>query len=463
MQQERRAPAVAGTFYPADPQVLERTVRDHLAGAWRSGGRPKAIIAPHAGYVYSGPVAATAYATLEACDPPVERVVLLGPSHRRFVEGLAAPSVAFFTTPLGDVAIDREAIEGILALPQVQVLDEAHVLEHSLEVHLPFLQVVLGDFSLVPFSVGRASPQEVAEVLDRLWGGPETLVVISSDLSHYLDYERARRLDGDTTRAIEALDPEGLHEEGACGRVPIRGLLHTARRRGLRCRTVDVRNSGDTRGGRDRVVGYGSYLFGEPETDSDAREARPAGEAGEPPLRDRLVLDIARRTLDQAVRTRKPLIIDPLVFPPELREWRAPFVTLKKGGALRGCIGDTDASRPLAVAIADVTFRAALADPRFSPVTEEELPEIELHVSVLTPLEPMAVDGEEALLAALRPGVDGLVLRDGASKATFLPSVWETLPEPREFLRQLKRKAGWLPDHWSPTVRAFRYQAESLG
>lgn len=465
-----RPPAVAGTFYPADRAVLERTVRGHLAQAWRPGGHPKAVIVPHAGYVYSGPVAATAYAALQDREPPIERVVLLGPSHRVFVEGLAVPSVDSFRTPLGDVPLDRDALESVLSLPQVHVVDRAHALEHSLEVHLPFLQVVLGRFSLVPFSVGQASPEEVAEVLERLWGGPETLVLVSSDLSHYLDYERARALDTETTRAIEQLDPDGLCEESACGRVPVRGLLLTARRRGLACKTVDLRNSGDTAGGRERVVGYGSYFFLEPEAaaeraqgDSEAKVPGNDTKASGSALRDRLVLEVARRAVEQGARMGQPLIVDVAAFPPALREWGAAFVTLQKQGQLRGCIGDTEAFRSLVVSVADVAFRAARSDPRFPPVGEDELAEIDLHVSILTPLERVAVGSEGELLATLRPGVDGLLLRDGRARATFLPAVWETLPEPLDFLIHLKRKAGWPADYWSDTLEVFRYQAEKIG
>jgi AmmeMemoRadiSam system protein B/AmmeMemoRadiSam system protein A len=467
-----RRPAVAGTFYPGERNSLEQTVRSHLRGAFRPTASPKAMIVPHAGYVYSGPVAATAYAVLEKREPPIERVVLLGPSHRVYVRGLAAPSVTSFRTPLGDVPIDRAALESVLSLPQVHVMDEAHALEHSLEVHLPFLQVVLGSFSLVPFSVGNASAEEVAEVLERLWGGPETLVVISSDLSHYLDYERAKRLDEETTRAIETLQPEALGEESACGRVPIRGLLEVARRRGLVCRTVDLRNSGDTQGRRDRVVGYGSYFFLESEPAARAAAGSGPAAAGtsvgdvasaERALRDRVVLEVARRAVEQGVRMGKPLIVDPAAFPPALREWRAAFVTLEKGGQLRGCIGDLEATRPLVVSVADVAFKAALHDRRFQPVTPDELSELHVHASILTPLQRFPVESEAELLAKLRPGVDGLLLRDGAARATFLPQVWESLSDPRDFVTHLKRKAGWPDDYWSPTLQVFRYEAESVG
>jgi hypothetical protein len=242
--------------------LLRASVRGYLREAKHDpAASPKALIAPHAGYVYSGPIAASAYALLAPVRERIERVVLLGPAHRVFVRGLAAPDATAFATPLGDVPIDRAALERLAGLPQVSLRPDAHAPEHSLEVHLPFLQVVLDEFSLVPLVVGDASGEEVAEVLEALWGGPETLIVVSSDLSHYESYATARRMDAATTRAIEALRPEDLQRDDACGRVPIQGLLRAARSHGLNPRTLDVRNSGDTAGPRDAVVGYGAWAF----------------------------------------------------------------------------------------------------------------------------------------------------------------------------------------------------------
>jgi AmmeMemoRadiSam system protein B len=257
-----RSPAVAGTFYPGTRRELEAAVRGYLgqSGA-RTGHVPKALIVPHAGYVYSGPIAASAYALLARARERIERVVLLGPAHRVFVRGLAAPDAASFATPLGEVPIDRDALARVAGLPQVSLRPDAHAPEHSLEVHLPFLQIVLDAFSLVPLVVGDASGEDVAEVLEALWGGPETLIVVSSDLSHYESYATARRMDAATTRAIEALRPEDIRRDDACGRVPIQGLLLAARSHGLSPRTLDVRNSGDTAGPRDAVVGYGAWAF----------------------------------------------------------------------------------------------------------------------------------------------------------------------------------------------------------
>lgn len=256
-----RHPAVAGLFYPDDPRELRWQVADFLAAVPAGGVVPKAIIAPHAGYVYSGPIAASAYARLQPARGRVTRVVLLGPAHRVGFRGLALSGADYFQTPLGRVMVDKEAIEKISRLPQVHVMDLAHAQEHSLEVHLPFLQEVLGEFSLVPLVVGDAEAGEVAEVIEALWGGPETLIVVSSDLSHYHDYKTAQRLDRATSQAIEQLRPEDIQYDSACGRNPVNGLLRAARQHGLKASTIDLRNSGDTAGSHDRVVGYGAYVF----------------------------------------------------------------------------------------------------------------------------------------------------------------------------------------------------------
>lgn len=257
-----RTPAVAGLFYPENARELQAVVRQLLAAVPPAAATaPKALIAPHAGYVYSGPVAASAYARLAPARDRIRRVVVLGPSHRLRFRGIAAPRADRFATPLGAIPVDRDALDCVLSLPQVTEQEPPHEGEHALEVQLPFLQEVLEPFRMAPLVVGDADPEEVAEVLDHLWGGPETLIVVSSDLSHYHDYRTARRMDTATSRAIEALAPDKIGYEQACGRIPINGLLTAARNRGLRVETVDLRNSGDTAGPRDRVVGYGAYAF----------------------------------------------------------------------------------------------------------------------------------------------------------------------------------------------------------
>lgn len=264
-----RLPAVAGMFYPGSASDLAGEVEALLQAthvkpspAHALATVPKAIVAPHAGYVYSGQVAASVYSLLAPAAATIRRVVLLGPTHRVGVSGLALPSVSHFATPLGNVEIDAEAVAALADLQQVVVADPPHAQEHSLEVQLPFLQRVLSDFRLVPLAVGHATPEAVAQVLERLWGGPETLIVVSSDLSHYLPYAAAQEIDGTTAARIVAFDPTINHDE-ACGATPLNGLLLAARRHRLQASLIDLRNSGDTAGDRSRVVGYGSFAFAE--------------------------------------------------------------------------------------------------------------------------------------------------------------------------------------------------------
>ena len=260
--QNVRLPAVAGRFYPDNPAELRGMIETFLSKVKPSDARaPKAVIAPHAGYIYSGPIAASAFAQFAPAREVIQRVVVLGPSHWVPLRGLAFNGTQSWRTPLGEIPVDTNALKQISSLPQVRVLDEAHVREHSLEVELPFLQVVLGEFSLVPLVIGEASDAAVAEVIGCLWDGEETRFVISSDLSHYLDYASARELDAVTARAIENLSPQDIGEEQACGRVPIRGLLRAAREHRLCAHTLDLRNSGDTAGPRDQVVGYGAWAL----------------------------------------------------------------------------------------------------------------------------------------------------------------------------------------------------------
>ncbi len=449
-----RPAAVAGMFYPARASELRQQVDDLLAGAGTESQTPapKALIAPHAGYVYSGPIAASAYARLVPHAAQVRRVVLLGPAHRVPLRGLALPAVRHFATPLGEVALDADAIGGLRALPQVTDFAQAHAAEHSLEVHLPFLQQLLGEFTLVPLVVGDALSDEVSAVLDQLWGDEETLIVISSDLSHYLPYDTARHTDRATMERVLALQPTLQHEQ-ACGATPVNGLLQLARRRRLRAEILDLRNSGDTAGDRSRVVGYAAVAFYE----TGATAARGADEAAdEADARGPVLLAHARAAIADALR----LPAAPAPDREFLRHPGASFVTLRLRQQLRGCIGSLSARRPLGVDVRENAVCAAFSDPRFRPLTRDEYAELDVEVSVLSRAVSMTVESEAELFARLRAGIDGLTLELGERRSTFLPQVWEALPDAREFVAELKRKAGLPRDFWSPDLRLSRYTVE---
>jgi AmmeMemoRadiSam system protein B/AmmeMemoRadiSam system protein A len=459
-QPATRPPAVAGMFYPASADELRRQVDDLLAAAAHAAAPPaaagpKALIAPHAGYVYSGPIAASAYARLAPHAQRIRRVVLLGPTHRVAVRGLAAPGVDRFATPLGEVPIDRDAMAALRALPQVTDSPLAHAAEHSLEVQLPFLQRLLPDFRLVPLAVGDAAAEEVAEVLDRAWGGDETLIVVSSDLSHYLPYDAARAVDRATVERLLRLD-DGLHHEQACGATPVNGLLRVARRRGLCPELLDLRNSGDTAGDRRRVVGYAAVAFFAPaQTAADADEdatALPAAERG------RVLLAHARSAIAESLQ----LAAQPAPEHPFLQQPGATFVTLRKAGSLRGCIGSLAPRRPLRDDVRANARAAAFDDPRFAPLAATEYEQVDVEVSLLSAATPLPAASESDLLARLRPGIDGLVLALGSRRSTFLPQVWQALPSPRDFVAELKRKAGLPRDYWSAELTFARYTVEKF-
>ena len=257
-----RPPAVAGKFYPQDPMELRQMVDGFLAQVNVDGPVPEALILPHAGYIYSAPIAATGYARLTPAGGRIRRVVLLGPAHRVNFHGLAAPSNDYFSTPLGDVPLDRDLIAELVTSPHVHILDAAHVAEHSLEVHLPFLQIVLDDFLLVPLLVSQTDSGAVADVLDAVWQNESTVVIVSSDLSHHLDYDTAAQRDRQTANAIENMEPDRIGQRDACGYRAIHGLIQVAKKRHLHIKAVDLRNSGDTAGPRNQVVGYGAYAVG---------------------------------------------------------------------------------------------------------------------------------------------------------------------------------------------------------
>lgn len=418
---------MAGLFYPGDSRALAAEIDDLMGGVEHFSPRlgfPKALVAPHAGYVYSGAVAAHAYDEIVPARGIVKRVVLLGPVHRVPVRGLALPGADFFDTPLGRIPIDREALRVLAGLPQVVTSPAAHAMEHSLEVHLPFLQKALGSFSLVPLAVGTASALEVAQVLERLWGGPETLVVVSTDLSHYHPYAAAKAIDGNTLERIARLATDLDHEE-ACGATPLNGLMKIARDRSLKIGLLAACNSGDTAGGKGQVVGYSSFgLYeGIPVSLDDAGKT---------------LLEVARGAIE-ANLSHEPVRQPDL---PWLRQSAATFVTLTRGGALRGCIGSLEAVRPLGVDVAENALAAALRDPRFPALTPGEWPDCRVEVSLLSAPKPMRFADEADLLAQVKAGEDGIILQCDGQRATFLPQVWEALPEKRDFFDELLRKAG---------------------
>ena len=466
-----KLPDVAGTFYPGQPDALAGLLDGVLAGAPRDAVSPKALIVPHAGYRFSGEIAARGWSLLARRRGEIRRVVLFGPAHRMAFDGMSVLAVTRWQTPLGRLATDADAMAAALRCPDVQAIDAPFLREHSLEVQLPFVQRALGDVAVLPVLVGRAQPASVARLMDALWGGPETAIVVSSDLSHYHDHDTGRALDAGTTAMIERAAPERIGSREACGHLAVRALIGHARLRDLRITALDVRSSGDTVGERSRVVGYGTYAFEYahaaqlPETVrarliGAARAALLEGPAGG-----------AQAAPAAADGSGAPAPVDaavdgPLVAPADaalLRAQRNTFVTLEIDGRLRGCIGSLRPHRALLEDVRVNARKAAYADPRFAPLAAEEIDRLQVSVSVLSHPRPIAADSEARLIEQLRPDADGLILADGERSALFLPSVWRSLPDPRLFVRQLRRKAGLPEQGWTPTMRAMRFGTECFG
>jgi AmmeMemoRadiSam system protein B/AmmeMemoRadiSam system protein A len=440
-----RPAAVAGMFYPGDAPQLAAEVGELLDGVENFAPRmgfPKALIVPHAGYIYSGTVAARAYDELAAARGVVRRVVLLGPSHYVAGRGLAIPLADYFETPLGPIRLDNEALHSLADLKQVVASDPAHAQEHSLEVQLPFLQKMLGEFSLVPLSVGAATSEEVAQVLERLWGGPETLIVISTDLSHYHAYDEAKRIDGATLERIQGLATDLNHDE-ACGATVLNGFLGLCRERKLAPLLLSACNSGDTAGGKSRVVGYSAFAVFDAKAPAMAAAGRTLIEIAKGAIANGLALSSM-----PVKRNHLPWLLQP----------GATFVTLTKGGELRGCIGSLAATRPLGQDVASNARAAAFDDPRFPKLTREEWPRCAVEVSLLSAPKPIRFADEADLLQQIRAGEDGLILECDGRRATYLPQVWEGLPDKRQFLRELVKKAGLPADTRLMRCKVSRYR-----
>ncbi len=447
-----RAAAVAGLFYPRESAALAGEIAGYLDEADEDRlcpGFPKVVIVPHAGFIYSGAVAAHAYDLLRPARGVVKRVVLMGPCHRVAVKGLALPGAQAFDTPLGRIPIDVEGEKLARTLAQVCVVPATHTQEHSIEVQLPFLQQVLGSFSLLPFVVGEASAEQVAEVIETLWGGDETLFVISSDMSHYHAYDAARAMDEDTAKAIVDLDLDIGHEQ-ACGATPITGALLVARRRKMKPRLLDLRNSGDAAGGRDRVVGYASFAI-EPDAGGHARAYSD--------LQGKVLLAAARDSIAASLSGNGVKALPDEAW---LREHRATFVTLKLNGQLRGCIGMLEPARPLGEDVLANARAAAFSDPRFKPLTPAELKALEIEVSILSRPARLVFEDHADLIRQIKPGLDGLIIESGSGasgrRGTFLPQVWESIPGAEEFIAQLKLKAGLPADTRTTACRFKRYR-----
>lgn len=483
-----RPAAVAGLFYPKDSKVLAGSVDDFLAAAaTNSIGGVRALICPHAGYEYSGTTAARAYR--QVVGRRTDTVIILAASHYALFGGVSVPLTESYETPLGRVPVSAKARQLAVGSPFVLEPkcrvqrpqwssissrptpaageDTPETWEHSVEVQLPFLQRALSNFSILPVVFGRGEPAEVARALAPMVD-ERTLVVASTDLSHYRPYAEAGTLDRQTVKWICELDLKALEspeaEERACGRMPVLTLLHLAKLKNWKPHLLDYRNSGDTAGDKSRVVGYCAVAFTEAEAASPSVEPQKTTPPSLFNAAEReFLLGLARQSLMRATAAKGMPEVSSNTVPEACGVAKGCFVTLKKSGQLRGCMGNILPASPLYRAVLENARSAALRDPRFSPVTAEEAPRLRIEVSVLTEPEPLPFSSPDDLLAKLKPRRHGVVLRIGERAATFLPQVWEQLPDKNQFLEHLSAKAGCRPDAWRGTdVSVSVYRVESF-
>jgi MEMO1 family protein len=484
-----RPAAVAGLFYPKEPKRLAETVDRCLAEApanTTSGVR--ALICPHAGYEFSGPVAGYSYKQITGAS--FETVIILAASHYAWFEGACVPATSAYETPLGRAPVSEKAQQlgkqkPFVIEPRCQVQrppwsgassrtapsagdDTPETWEHSIEVQVPFLQRTLKRFKILPVMFGNADPAEVAKALAPLID-EKTLVIASTDLSHYHRYDEARTLDRQTLKWVCDQNISELQsaaaEERACGRMPVLTLLHLAKLKGWQPELLDYRNSGDTAGDKARVVGYGAVVFraSEDRPSAAAKDSYSKSGAQFTATERKFLLDLARQTLTRATAGGALPEPAPESVPVPCRARKGCFVTLTKAGELRGCIGNILPTGPLHQSVIENARNAALRDPRFPPVSPEEAPKLHIEVSVLTVPEPLDFASPEDLLGKIQPGRDGVVLKIDGHSATFLPQVWEQLPDKTEFFSHLAAKAGCAPSAWrGKGVSVSRYRVEAF-
>jgi len=440
-----RESVVAGRFYPGTKEELTKTIQEFFEKVERKNiPTIKGLVSPHAGYIYSGQVAAYGYAQI---DDNTKTVILLGPSHHVYFVGASVPNFTHYRTPLGEIKLSSK-VKDLLKEDIIVSYDEAHSREHSLEVQLPFLQERLKDFEIIPIVTGEVDPKRLADVLmDYI--DDNTLIVASSDLSHYYPYDKAIALDNFCTEAIPNLDFSEMNACEACGKIPILTLMHIAEKLGWKGEVLDYKNSGDTAGNKDKVVGYASIVFFKEMLNEEEQE---------------YLLKLARRTLEFYLKDGSKPNVDETSVSQRLKKVQGCFVTLKKHGDLRGCIGHILPQEELYKCVIDNAINAAVNDRRFNPITYDELKDIQIEISVLSVPKELEYDSPEELLSILKPMKDGVVIKSGWHRSTYLPQVWEQLPDKEVFLSRLCMKAGLISECWkSKDVKVETYQAFVFG
>ena len=434
-----RKPAASGTFYTGNPSELSQQIASFTKEN-NTDYKSRAVIVPHAGYIYSGRLA---FEGINQLDKNVKNIFILAPSHKVWFDGIAVSSFDEWETPIGNILLNKEITEELVQKFGASYNDDAHALEHSIEVQIPIIQSVLGNVKIIPILVANQSSDLLTDIIQYYWENKENAFVISSDLSHYLTDDNAKKLDNITAQMIEKVNFKGVSQEQACGIMGIIGLSNFAKKNSFSLIRLDMINSGFVTHDISNVVGYGTWFLYEGERDEYIKEYYSD-------FIKELVLTVIKSHFDKTQKQIK--------YPQVLDEIGACFVTLEKNGKLRGCIGSIGAYQPLINDIADHAAGAAFQDPRFQPVTEDEVKDLMIAVSILSVPERIEFENEEDLLNKIVPNADGLIIHDRNYKAVYLPSVWKEIPDKKDFLTSLKLKAGMSADYFSNTFEAFRFK-----
>jgi AmmeMemoRadiSam system protein B/AmmeMemoRadiSam system protein A len=461
-----RKSVIAGSWYPGEKDALSVMLEGFLMNAEKQNiGFARVLVAPHAGYLYSGQVAAYAYKQIQGMN--YKKVIVLAPTHHVRFDGASIVDKTHFRTPLGDVEVAKETFGLSKKGGLIHTVPLADEKEHSLEIQLPFLQKVLDKFELVPLIIGNLEEKEVDELATELMKivDDETLIVASTDLSHFYPYDQASEMDNECIDAIVSLNIGKAEECEMCGKNPVLIAMAMAKKMSWKTRLLKYKNSGDVTGDHTGVVGYASIVFYSKNQDKDN-----IGQVGNAETEGALnkeekiyLLKLARNAMEAYVKSGDLFVPDEVLLDKRLRTRMAAFVTLQKNGQLRGCIGHLNATEPLYLDVRDNAINAAVHDPRFPEVTEDELGSIEIEISVLSAPEVIKVKNPDEYLEKIRPKVDGIILEYNGRGATYLPQVWEQLPDKEEFLESLCLKANLPADSWKKTgAKLFRYTVEAF-
>ena len=434
-------PAAAGTFYPNNALELKKQIEffaQYCQNDYTYASR--AVIVPHAGLIYSGRLA---YEGISLLDRNLKNLFIFAPAHRVGFEGLSLSGFELWQTPLGEIEVNQQINNELKEKFNAQFFDKAFEYEHSIEVQLPLIQSVFKNVKIIPLLAGSADYQVISQIIKYYYDDKENGFIISSDLSHFLTDEKAKKIDAVTADMIETGNIDNFQYEQACGALGIAGLVDFANKKNYSLIRIGMHNSGLTTGDKTRVVGYGSWFLYEGQTNEFIKK-----------YYSKLIIDICR----QAIKSKFEPDIEEIKYPQIFGRIGACFVTLEKNNNLRGCIGSVIARRPLINDIIMNAKNSAFNDPRFLPVQQNEISQLKIAVSILSEPKKMSFTDENDLLRQMRPNIDGIIIKDGIYQAVYLPSVWEQLPDKREFLETLKVKAGLNPDYFSDTFEAYRFE-----